>query len=212
MDEWREDGSDPGAPVRAKKKEDGTFYGVKNGRFVPAFVVEFENLPDGVGIPGDRRLRWTIDPAHWLFENELARWARPTDPGDRLFAIDWEREVECRFQLFVQAIFQDDVNILNLLHEVNFVDPRLGFPLRSDTPAGQLDVFYFDRAKRRWLYRDEFRPYKYTTYCTTFGKPAAAAWFAAKENSAKFAHVYNHEEATATPEDFFRPIEDFPGP
>ena len=60
MDEWREDGSDRNAPVRAKDKANGLPYGGDVGTvapFVPAFRPEFEELPAGHGIPGDRKLK-----------------------------------------------------------------------------------------------------------------------------------------------------------
>jgi hypothetical protein len=214
MDEWREDGSDRNAPVRAKDKANGLPYGGDVGTvapFVPAFRPEFEELPAGHGIPGDRRLRWRYNPAHPLHDHPLATWALPNDPGDRLFSKDWAEEVESRYQLFVQAIHEDNVSLLNLLDLVNFVDPKIGFPMRSDMPAGQLDVMYFEPEDRQWVFYPQYRPYRYSTYCTGFGKPMVAAWFQAQEASLKYAHVYYGEEATTRPQSYFRSVESFPG-
>ena len=210
MDDWRENGSDPGAPVRAKEKADGVPYGIDRGRFVPAFQVEFEELPIPHGTPGDRRLRWSFNPAHPLHDYQLAEWARPTDPGDRLFDAEWEREVECRYQLFVQAIHEDNVNLLSLLDAVNYIEPRLGRPLRSDTPAGQLDVMYYYEDEQTWVFYDQYRPYVYSAYCANFGKAATEQYFLAKETLPKFALYYQSEEARCTP-NLFRPLPNFPG-
>ena len=211
--DWRENGSDPGAPVRAKDKADGVPYGSDVGTvapFVPAFVVEFEELPIPHGTPGDRRLRWRYNPAHPIHDYPLATLTRPTDPGDRLFSKDWAEEVECRYQLFVQAIHEDNVNLLDLLDAVNFIEPRLGRALRSDTPAGQLDVMYYNEDARKWVYYDQYRPYVYSAYCANFGKAAAEQFFLAKEALPKFAPYYTSEEARCD-EDFFRPLPNFPG-
>lgn len=211
MDEWREDGSDPAAPVRAKRKADGNFYGVQNGRFVPAFRVEFEELPVGHGIPGDRRLRWRFDAAHPLHDHPLATWARPDDPGDRLFSMDWADEIEGRYMLFVQAIHEDDVSLLHLLDAVNFIDPRIGYPMPSTMPAGQLSVMYLAE-DGAWANFPQYRPYRYSVYCTGWNKPAAAQFFLTIESSPKYAPIYSMaEEITTRPQHYFRPMEDFPG-
>ena len=211
MDEWRGDGSDRDAPVRAKEKPNGLRYGVQNGAFVPAFRVEFEELPVGHGIPGDRRLRWRLNPAHPLHDHPLATWARPDDPGDRLFALDWADEVEGRYQLFVQAIFEDNVSLLHLLDAVNFVDPRIGYPMPSNMPAAQLDVM-FVAEDGQWANHTQYRPYVYSAYCTSWNKLNAAQFFLTIESSIKYAPVYQTaSEITARPQHYFRPIEDFPG-
>ena len=166
MDEWRENGSDRDAPVRAKEKANGLRYGGDVGTvapFVPAFRPEFEELPVGHGMPGDRRLRWRYNPAHPLHDHPLATWALPDDPGDRLFSKDWAEEVEGRYQLFVQAIHEDNVSLLHLLDRVNFIDPRIGFPMPSNMPAGQLDVMYVEE-DGAWANFHQYRPYRYSVY------------------------------------------------
>lgn len=211
MAEWREYGDDRDAPVRAKEKPNGLRYGFQNGRFVPAFRPEFEELPVGHGIPGDRRLRWRLNPAHPLYDNFLATFARPDDPGDRLFSLDWADEVEGRFQLFVQAIHEDNVSLLHLLDEVNFIDPRIGFPMPSNMPAAQLSVMYVE-ADGQWAMFPPYRPYVYSAYCTSFNKLAAAQYFLTAESSIKYAPVYQMaSEITTRPQHYFRAIEDFPG-
>lgn len=211
MAEWREDGSDRDAPVRAKEKADGLRYGFQNGLFVPAFRVEFEELPVGHGMPGDRRLRWRLNPAHPLHDNQLERWAVPDDPGDRLFSMNWADEVEGRYQLFVQAIFEDNVSLLHLLDRVNYIDPRIGFPMPSNMPAGQLDVMYLEE-DGAWAHFHQYRPYVFSRYCTSWNKLAAAQYFLTIESSAKYAPIYSMaREITTRPQHYFRPQDDFPG-
>ena len=211
MDEWREDGSDPGAPVRAKEKANGLRYGFQGGAFVPAFRVQFEELPVGHGVPGDRRLRWRLNYDHPLHDHQLERWAVPDDPGDRLFSLDWADEVEGRWQLFVQAIFEDNVSLLVLLDAVNYVDPRIGFPMPSTMPAGQLDVM-FVAEDGQWSMFNQYRPYVYSEYCTSFNKLATAQFFLTIESSIKYAPVYQMaSEIITRPQHYFRPIESFPG-
>jgi hypothetical protein len=211
MDEWREDGSDRDAPVRAKEKANGLRYGFQGGAFVPGFRVEFEELPVGHGVPGDRRLRWRLNPAHPLHDHPLATWARPNDPGDRLFSLDWADEVEGRWQLFVQAIHEDNVSLLHLLDEVNYIDPRIGFPMPSNMPAAQMDVM-FVAEDGQWSNFPQFRPYVYSNYCASFNKLAAAQYFLNIETSPKYLPIYSMaSEITTRPQHYFRPIEDFPG-
>ena len=214
MDDWRENGSDRDAPVRAKEKTNGLRYGGDVGTvapFVPAFRPEFEELPDGHGMPGDRRLRWRYNPAHPLHDHPLATWALPDDPGDRLFSKDWAEEVEGRYQLFVQAIHEDNVSLLHLLNRVNFIDPRIGYPMPSNMPPGQLDVMYVEE-DGAWTYFPQYRPYRYSAYCTSWNKLAAAQYFLMIESSTKYAPVYQMaREITTRPQHYFRPLEDFPG-
>ena len=214
MDDWRENGSDRDAPVRAKEKDNGLRYGGDVGTvapFVPAFRPEFEELPDGHGMPGDRRLRWRYNPAHPLHDHPLATWALPDDPGDRLFSKDWAEEVEGRYQLFVQAIHEDNVSLLHLLNRVNFIDPRIGYPMPSNMPPGQLDVMYVEE-DGAWTYFPQYRPYRYSAYCTSWNKLAAAQYFLMIESSTKYAPVYQMaREITTRPQHYFRPLEDFPG-
>ena len=214
MDDWRENGSNRDAPVRAKEKANGLRYGGDVGTvvpFVPAFRPEFEELPVFHGMPGDRRLRWRYNPAHPLHDHPLATWALPDDPGDRLFSKDWAEEVEGRYQLFVQAIHEDNVSLLHLLDRVNFIDPRIGYPMPSNMPPGQLDVMYVEE-DGAWTYFPQYRPYRYSAYCTSWNKLAAAQYFLTIESSTKYAPVYQMApEITTRPQHYFRPLEDFPG-
>ena len=208
----REDAADPNSPVRRKPSDSysspllgSQYYGVQGGVFVPAFRVEFGEVVPVPGMPpGDRRLRWSENYNHWLWEVGLN--FLPTDPGDRLFSVQWKDEVEHRHQLFVQAIHEDNVPWLELLDRVNFIDPKLYFP---NGPAAQKHAFEEVPSDVEGLHnlKAEYRPYRYSVYCALYNKPRARAFFENKERSP----LHQHRYVATHPNDYFRPVNSFPG-
>ena len=216
----REYGSDITSPVRRKPSDSYSspllgpqYYGVQGGVFVPAFRAEFGEVVPVPGMPpGDRRLRWSENYSHWLWEfgvNFL-----PTDPGDRLFSVQWKDEVEHRYQLFVQAIHEDNVPWLQLLDRVNFIDPKLYFPV---VPAPQKYAFEEKPSNVDGMHNlnAEYRPYRYSVYCATYHKPRAQVFFENKERSPLHRHTYvatqDNPHPETHPDDYFRPVDSFPG-
>ena len=187
------------------------FYGVQDGVFVPAFRVQFGEVVPGLGVPpGDRRLRWSENYNHWLWQFGVDFF--PTHPGDRLFSVEWKDEVEHRYQLFVQAIHEDNGPWLQLLDKVNFIDPKLGFP---QAPAAQVDAFEYSGTPGLYDLKPQYRPYRYSLYCAHFNKPQAQAFFEAKEGSPLHRSTYvatqDNPDPATRPNHYFRPVDSFPG-
>ena len=220
MHNGREDADDPNSPVRRKPADSygspllgPQYYGVQEGVFVPAFRVQFGDVVPVPGMPpGDRRLRWSENHNHWLWEVGVNFF--PTDPGDRLFSVEWKDEVEHRYELFVQAIHEDNVPWLKLLDGVNFIDPKLYFP---KVPAAQKYAFEGKPSKVRGThnFNAEYRPYRYSVYCAKYNKPQARAFFEKKERSPLHQHTYvatqDNPYPETHPDDYFRPVDSFPG-
>ncbi len=228
MHNGRLDGDDPNSPVQRKPSASHSspmlgpqYYGVRGGVFVPAFRVEFE-LPalrveagEVVQVlpvpPGDRRLRWSENYDHLLWEPGGGLHFLPTDPGDRLFSVQWKHEVEHRQQLFVQAIHEDNVPWLRLLDAVNFIDPKLYFP---KMPPGQT-VWQKSEVEGLYDLRPQYRPYRYSAYCAKYNKPQAQKFFEEKERSPLHQKTYVASEDNPNPETrpnhYFRPVDSFPG-
>ena len=214
----REYGSDPNSPVRRKPADSYSspllgrqYYGVQEGVFVPAFRVEFGDVVPVPGMPpGDRRLRWSENHNHWLWEVGVNFF--PTDPGDRLFSVEWKDEVEHRHQLFVQAIHEDNVPWLKLLDGVNFIDPKLYLP---KTRPGQKGVWQKSKVEGLYNLKPQYRPYRYSVYCAKYNKPQARAFFEKKERSPLHQHMYvatqDNPDPETHPDDYFRPVDSFPG-
>ena len=211
----REYGSDITSPVRRKPSAShyNDLYGNRGGVFVPAFRVKFEDVVPVPDVPpGDRRLRWFVNYDHILWEEGGGVHFLPTDPGDRLFSVQWTDEVEYRQQLFVQAIHEDNVPWLQLLDAVNFIDPKLGF---QKTPPGQRHVWQPSEVPGLFDYQPQYRPYRYSLYCASFNKPQAQAFFENKEGSLLHRTTYvatqDNPDPLTRPNHYFRPNDSFPG-